>query len=69
MPWRVQSEDDNVVVKVRTDEPIGTPPHIDGQTGKEVTSEFIIQDKVTHEHVHIGLDENGETLFETHTTR
>ena len=34
------------------------------KTGRDVAQEFIIQDKDTGEHVHIGLDENGDTVFE-----
>lgn len=34
-------------------------------TGQEVASEFLLDDTVTGEHVHIGLDENGEVIFES----
>ena len=34
-------------------------------TGQEVASEFLLDDTVTGEHVHIGLDEDGEVIFES----
>ena len=68
MPWRDQTDTDSVHVGVfcggENDE-----PRIDHDSGREVFSEFIIQDKETGDHVHIGLDEYGDTIFETHAKR
>lgn len=38
---------------------------IDRKTGKMVASDFLIEDKVSGKHIHIGLDEYGETIFES----
>lgn len=61
MPWEVQSEDDDVIVKVYTG---GDKDMINRDTGREVYSEFIIQEKGPNgSHTHIGLDENGDEIF------
>ena len=68
MPWEMQ--DDNEIAHVEVfcgNETDG--PRIDRKSGKEVFSEFIIQDKETGEHIHMGLDEYGDTIFEKRTQR
>lgn len=63
MPWRTQSDDDDAYVGVYCGDEDDSP-RIDHDSGREVFSEFIVQDKDTGEHVHIGLDEDGDTIFE-----
>lgn len=63
--WSVQSDDGDTIVKVKT----GGKPTIDCDSGRTSTSEFIIQTRSTGEHVHIGIDENGDTVFESRDQR
>lgn len=68
MPWRTQSDDDDAYVGVYCGDGDDSS-RIDHESGREVFSEFIIQDKDTGEHVHIGLDEDGDTIFERRDQR
>lgn len=54
-----QTSNDNVWVGVSSD------CDTNRDSGREVAQEFIVQDKEAGEHVHIGLDENGDTVFES----
>ena len=69
MPWRGQTNDDKTYVGVYCGESEDDEPRIDRDSGREVFSEFIIQDKETGDHVHIGLDEYGDTIFESRGKR
>lgn len=55
-PFETQSENKDAWVGVRSSE-------IDRQTGTPVASEFLIQGKDPQDHVHIGLDEYGNELY------
>lgn len=69
MPWRDQTNDEKSYVGVYCGEDEDDDPRIDRNSGREVFSEFIVQDKETGDHVHTGLDEDGETIFESRDNR
>lgn len=57
--FSTQTSNDDVWVGVSSD------CSVNRDSGREVAQEFIIEDKVGKEHIHIDLDEYGETIFES----
>lgn len=48
----------------QVDVAVNSNGQIDGHTGKVVATNVYIEDKLYKEHIHIGIDENGNTLFD-----
>lgn len=73
MGWSKQTDNDKVSVSVYTptekDYDEGRAPHVNRDTNEEVFTDIIVQDKETGDHVHIGLGEDDETIFESHDKR